>query len=151
MSKPDFVYVVYIGTTPEKLWKALTDGEITRQYWGGEQLSDWKSGSRWEHRRNGKERRLAMVGEVLEADAPRRLCLSWADPKDRERKESYSRVTFEIEPTAAGMVRLTVTHEQLEPQMHRNISGGWPRVLSNLKTLLETGRSPDDWSVAQCP
>lgn len=145
MAKPDFVYVVYIATTPEKLWKALTDGEITRQYWGGEQLSDWRAGSRWEHRRSSGERKVSMLGEVIEADVPRRLCLSWADPKDPERQEGYSRVTFEIESVAAGTVRLTVTHDRLEPEMRRNISGGWPRVLSNLKSLLETGRSLDDW------
>ena len=146
MTKPDFVYVVYIATTPEKLWEALTDGGITRQYWGGEQLSDWKPGSKWEHRRNGGERKVAMTGEVIEAAAPRRLCLSWADPKDAEHKVGHSRVTFEIEQLTPGTVRLTVIHDHLEAEMHRNVAGGWPRVLSNLKSLLETGRPVlDDW------
>lgn len=141
MNKPGFVYVTYIATTPQRLWSALTEGELTRQYWGGEQSSDWQAGSKWEHRRNGGERRLAMVGEVIESDPPRRLVLSWADPKDRERKEAYSRVTFEIEQVAAGQVRLTVAHAGLEPEMLRSISGGWPLVLSNLKSFLETGKS----------
>jgi uncharacterized protein YndB with AHSA1/START domain len=140
MNKPEFVYVTYIATTPEKLWGALTDGEITRQYWGGEQVSDWKPGSRWEHRRNGPERKVAMVGTVIESDPPNRLVFSWAAPKDRERKEGHSRVMFEIE-RAGELVRLTVTHEQLEAEMCRNVSGGWPKVLSNLKSFLETGRA----------
>ena len=140
MNKPEFVYVTYISTTPQKLWSALTEGELTRQYWGGEQSSDWKAGSRWEHRRNGSERKLAILGDVIESDPPRRLVLSWADPKERDRKASYSRVTFDIEPVE-GKVRLTVMHEGLEPEMLRNISGGWPLVLSNLKTFLETGKS----------
>lgn len=140
MNKPEFVYVSYISTTPQKLWSALTEGELTRQYWGGEQSSDWKAASKWEHRRNGPERKVAMVGEVIESDPPRRLVLSWADPKDRDRRAAYSRVTFDIEPAGAQM-RLTVTHEGLEPEMLRNISGGWPLVLSNLKSFLETGRS----------
>lgn len=144
MKKPDLVYVIYIETTPEKLWQALTEGELTRRYWGGEQLSDWTPGSRWEHRRNTPERNLAVVGEVLESDPPRRLVLSWADPKDRDRKAGHSRVTFQIEP-AKGQLRLTVTHEDLEPEMLRNVSGGWPLVLSNLKSLLETGRSAASW------
>lgn len=140
MSKPEFVYVTYIATTPEKLWSALTQGEITRQYWGGEQISDWKPGSNWEHRRNVPERKVAMVGTVIESDPPKRLVFSWAHPRDRERKEGHSRVTFDVE-RAGELVRLTVTHEQLEAEMARSVSGGWPLVLSNLKSLLETGRA----------
>jgi len=144
VNKPDLVYVTYIATTPEKLWQALTQGELTRQYWGGEQISDWKPGSRWEHRRNGAECKLAIVGEVIESVPPRRLVLSWADPQDRERQEGHSRVTFEVEPVK-GQLKLTVTHERLEPEMLRNVRGGWPLVLSNLKSFLETGRASDSW------
>ena len=88
-----------------------------------------------------------ILGEVLEAQPPRRLVITWADPKDRSRKDLYTRVTFEIEPVA-DMVRLTVTHDELEDgsEMHRKISQGWPRVLSSLKSLLETGRPLQTWA-----
>ena len=84
---------------------------------------------------------------VLEAQPPRRLVITWADPQDRFRKDRHSRVTFEIEPVA-DMVRLTVTHDELEAgsEMHRKISQGWPRVLSSLKSLLETGRALQTWA-----
>ncbi len=142
MGKSTFVYVIYIGAPPEKVWKALLDGEFTRQYWGHENVSDWKPGSTWEHRRDDAARTAVLVGEVLEAHPPRRLVITWAEPQDRDRKSRHSRVTFEIEPLAE-MVRLTVTHDELEAgsEMHRNISNGWPGVLSSLKSLLETGRA----------
>ena len=147
MAKTTFVYVIYIAAQPEVVWKALLDGEFTRQYWGHENVSDWQPGSTWEHRPNDAQRTVAILGEVLEARPPHRLVISWADPQDRARKDRHSRVTFEIEPVA-DMVRLTVTHDELEAgsEMQRKISEGWPRVLSSLKTLLETGRPLQTWA-----
>ena len=147
MDKSTFVYVIYIAAQPETVWKALLDGEFTRQYWGHENVSDWKPGSTWEHQRDDAARTVVLLGEVLEAQPPRRLIITWADPQDRARKNRHSRVTFEIEPVA-DMVRLTVTHDELEEgsEMHRKISQGWPRVLSSLKSLLETGRALQTWA-----
>ena len=147
MNKSTFVYVIYIAARPETVWKALLDGEFTRQYWGHENVSDWKPGSAWEHRRFDAARTVVLLGEVIEAKPPRRLVLSWADPQDKSRKERHTRVTFDIEPVAE-MVRLTVTHDQLEAgsEMQRKITEGWPRVLSSLKSLLETGRPLKTWA-----
>ncbi len=141
MEKPQFVYVVYIKTTPRKLWKALIDARMTRKYWQHENISDWKPGSRWEHRESNKARDLKLVGKVIESSPPRRLVLTWADPSDESREEKHSRVTFDLKPMH-GVVRLTVTHDLLEPgsEMLRGITEGWPKVLSSLKSLLESGK-----------
>jgi uncharacterized protein YndB with AHSA1/START domain len=142
--KSAFTYAIYISASPEMVWKALLDGEFTRQYWGRDNVSDWKPGSRWEHRR--LDATVAILGEVLEADPPRHLVLSWGEPKDKDNKNRHSRVKFEIEPMA-DMVRLIVTHDRLEPEIAGKISQGWPRILSSLKSLLETGRPLDTWAV----
>ncbi len=150
MTKPSFVYVTYIATTPEKVWQALVDTDLMRQYWVGPSadcarvnVSDWKPGSRWEHQRVDDAHTVDICGKVVESTPPRRLVVTWARPKDAEDDAKHSRVTFDIEPHGDGLVRLTVTHADLEndPQMLSGISGGWPKVLSNLKTLLETGRA----------
>jgi uncharacterized protein YndB with AHSA1/START domain len=145
MSKPQFVYVTYIATTPEKLWKALLDGEITSQYWGHKNVSDWKPGSRWEHRRVDNDK-LQIAGKVIEFTPPKRLVLSWAAPSEVDDPAKHSRVTLEIEPMGT-QVMLTVTHEELDAgsKMLRGISDGWPRVLASLKSLLETGRPLAPW------
>jgi uncharacterized protein YndB with AHSA1/START domain len=147
LPRETFVYVTYIAARPEAVWKALLEPEFTRQYWGYENVSDWRPGSSWEHRKADSARTLALLGEVLEAEAPRRLVITWADLKDRGAKDRHSRVTFEIEPVA-DMARLTVTHDELEAgsEMLRKISQGWPRVLSSLKSLLETGRPLKTWA-----
>jgi uncharacterized protein YndB with AHSA1/START domain len=149
MARSTFVYAIYIAAEPQRVWNALLDGEFTRQYWGHENVSDWKPGSAWEHRRDDAARTVAMLGVVIEAKAPRRLVITWADPQDRARRERHSRVTFDIEPIA-DMVRLTVTHDDLEPgsEMQRKVTQGWPRVLSSLKSLLETGRPLQTWATA---
>ena len=147
MTDTKFVYVTYISSTPDKIWDAIVKGEIARQYWGHENVSDWKPGSKWEHRSSDKERTLKLVGKVVESSPPRRLVLTWAFPADAAHEKRHSRVTFEIEPIA-GVVRLTVTHDQLEPgsEMLQGIMKGWPKVLSSLKSLLETGRAlPKLW------
>jgi uncharacterized protein YndB with AHSA1/START domain len=149
MSKPSFVYVTYIATTAENVWQALTDTDITWRYWGGltaasprwENVSDWKPGSRWHQRRHDEAETVGVVGKVLESTPPRRLVLTWARPEDADNAEKTSRVTFEIEPQGDRLVKLTVLHEDLDPDMQQKVAGGWPQVLSNLKTLLETGDS----------
>ena len=84
-----------------------------------------------------------IVGKVVESTPPRRLVLTWARPDEAEDDAKHSRVVFDIEPYSDGLIRLTVTHDDLErdPKMLAGISGGWPKILSNLKTLLETGRA----------
>jgi uncharacterized protein YndB with AHSA1/START domain len=150
MKKPDYVYVTYIATTPEKAWRALIDTDLARQYWvnpkGGTahvNVSDWKPGSRWEHRRVDDAGTVDIVGKVVESTPPSRLVITWARPSDAEDETKHSRVVFDIEPYSEGLIRLTVTHDDLErdPQMLAGVSGGWPQVLSNLKTFLETGRA----------
>jgi uncharacterized protein YndB with AHSA1/START domain len=149
MTKPDFVYTTYIATTGEKLWQALIDPEMMGAYWmdpTGDapayvNTSDWHPGSLWERRRQDEAHTLDMVGKVVESTPPSRLILTWARPTDVDDPAKYSRVTFDIEPSGNALVRLTVTHEDLDAQMLVGISGGWPMVLSSLKTLLESGRS----------
>lgn len=149
MTKPDFVYATYIATTPEKLWQALVDPELMRAYWidpvsnapAHVNVSDWQPGSPWQHQRQDEARTVDILGKVVESTPPSRLVLTWARPKDADDTTKHSRVSFDIEPLGAALVRLTVTHEDLDAQMLQGISGGWPRILSNLKTLLETGRS----------
>lgn len=150
MKKPDYVYVTYIATTPEKVWRAFVDTDVMRQYWVGPKsdcvrvnVSDWRPGSPWEHQRLDDARTVDIVGKVVESDPPRRLVFTWARPADAADESKHSRVAIDIEPHIDGLVRLTVTHDELErdPQMLTGISGGWPMVLSNLKTLLETGRA----------
>lgn len=142
-----FVYVIYIAAPAETVWKALLDGEFTRQYWEHENVSTWTPGSMWEHRSVAGARKVSILGEVIEASPPHRLVITWAEPADRLRRERHSRVTFEIE-SVDDMVRLTVTHDDLEPgsDMERKIAAGWPRVLSSLKSLLETGRALHTWA-----
>jgi len=141
MAKVEYVYVTYISTSPKKLWNALIDSEMTRKYWQHENASDWKPGSKWAHLRFDKERTPDIVGKVVESSPPKRLVLTWAFPADEARALKHSRVTIEIEPYRK-VVRLTVTHDRLEPgsEMLEGIMEGWPKVLSSLKTLMETGK-----------
>jgi uncharacterized protein YndB with AHSA1/START domain len=141
MDKPRFVYVTYINASPEKVWKALLDAEMTRKYWQHVNVSDWRPGSRWEHRSAGKKAVVRLVGKVVESAPPRRLVLTWAFPADEARKKKHSRVTFELK-RVRKVVRLTVIHDRLEPrsEMLEGITVGWPIVLSSLKSLLETGK-----------
>lgn len=135
-----FVYVTYIRTTPEKLWAALTDPEFQRQYWFGmHQESDWKPGAPW--KLLFSDGRVADAGEVLECAPPRRLVLKWRNEFRPEMKEEgYSRCSYSLEEDA-GVTKLTVTHsiEHDRAKFIEAVSGGWPRILSSLKSLLETG------------
>jgi uncharacterized protein YndB with AHSA1/START domain len=141
MSRPSFIYVTYINSTPEKVWQALTDPDFTRKYWVNHRnASDWKVGSEWRHEDYDDASLVDIAGHVVESAPPRHLVLTWAFPKDAKDPEKVSRVSFDIETYGDG-VRLTVTHSELEPDspMLSGISRGWPLVLSSLKTLLETG------------
>jgi uncharacterized protein YndB with AHSA1/START domain len=140
MSRPEFVYVTYIETTPEKLWEALTSCEFTRRYWFNTELhSDWKIGSPFALVMDGKT---SDVGEILEADHPRRLSYTFKHVLDEElRKEPASKVVFTLEPHGK-IVKLTLTHEGFVPggKMLDGISKGWPAILASLKSLLESGK-----------
>lgn len=138
MDKPSYVYVTYIEATPERVWDALTDAEATAAYWGHSNLSDWREGSAWRHRRTDGSGVDDVVGTVVEASRPRRLVTTWADPAAAD-ESGASRVTFDIEPHGR-IVRLTVTHEDLASRSELDeVGSGWPAVLSNLKSYLETG------------
>jgi uncharacterized protein YndB with AHSA1/START domain len=141
MSKPEFVYVTYIETTPEKMWEALTSSEFSKRYWFGTELkSDWKVGSSLALVMNGTT---TDTGEILEADRPRRLSYTFKHVLDDElRNESPSKVVFTLEPHGK-FVKLTLTHEGFAEgsKMLDGISRGWPAILSSLKSLLESGEA----------
>jgi uncharacterized protein YndB with AHSA1/START domain len=131
------VFEIYIKTTPERLWQALTDTEMRRKYnFGAVVTSDWKKGSRYEGRGGGN---VIFEGEVLEADPPRKLVVSFRAVWGEDVKaEGTSRVTYEIAPVGDSC-HLKVTHDQLREGANDQLYGGWPMILSGLKTLLETG------------
>ncbi|MDQ3382785.1 MAG: metalloregulator ArsR/SmtB family transcription factor [Actinomycetota bacterium] len=136
---PSSVYVTYIRANPEQVWRALTDADLTAQYWGHTNVSDWQPGSTWEHRRVDGSGAVDVVGRVLEAEPPTRLVVTFEDALEAETHREPSVVTFLVE-THQDIVRLTVTHENLpNEEMLNGISQGWPAVLANLKSLLETG------------
>jgi uncharacterized protein YndB with AHSA1/START domain/DNA-binding transcriptional ArsR family regulator len=138
--KPTFVYVTYIESTPERVWNALTDADLTAEYWGHSNVSDWQVGSKWEHQRTDGTGIADAVGEVVESVAPKRLVTTWAAPGEPP-ADGPSRVTFDIEPYGE-IVRLTVTHENLADDAERDAAAsGWAAVLSNLKSFIETGHA----------
>ena len=156
MNKPTFVYTTYIRTTPERLWEALTSPAFTERYWNLSFETDWSPGAEMVWVNNGV--RIADPDQqVIQSEPCRRLSYTWhtftpelADAVGRSEEEfaaaaaePRSRVTFDIEETSGGVVKLTVTHDGLEPDgtVARLIGGGWPVVLSKLKTLLETGET----------
>lgn len=140
MARSTFVYVTYIRTTPERLWSALTDAEFMRQYWFGMRgESEWTSGSPW--KLVSSEGQIMDAGEIVAAEPPRRLVIRWQNQWKPELKaEGYSLCTMELEPSGTA-VKLSVTHsiERDASKFIEAVSGGWPKVLSNLKSLLETG------------
>jgi uncharacterized protein YndB with AHSA1/START domain/DNA-binding transcriptional ArsR family regulator len=138
MERPDYVYVTYIESSPERVWLALTDAEVTAEFWGHSNVSDWQVGSTWEHRRVDGSGVADVVGTVLEVDPPRRLRITFDAPGEPA-PHGPTTVTFDVEPYHE-IVRLTVTHENLADDDAREaVSAGWPAVCANLKSLLETG------------
>jgi uncharacterized protein YndB with AHSA1/START domain len=140
MAESRFVYVIYIRTTPERLWQALLDPEFTRKYWVETwQDCQWKPGASW--KLMIPDGRVGDAGEVLEIDPQKRLVLSWrCEFMPDIRAEGYSRMTYELEPQGDA-VKLTVIHEmeQSGTKFIDSVSLGWPHILSSLKSLLETG------------
>ena len=139
--KSSFVYVTYIRTTPTELWTALTTSEFMKKYWFGMNFeTDWKVGSPW--KLIFPDGRIANIGEIVELDPPRRIVLKWRNEFRPElTAEGYARCAIELEPQD-GAVKLTISHtiERADSKLIEAVSGGWPRILSNLKSLLETGQ-----------
>ena len=139
MTAPAQVYEIYIRTTPERLWQALTDGELTKQYYySSEVRSDLRVGSPFQYFDAGDQ--LLLDGEVLESDPPRRLVTTFSATWSPDvAADPPSRLTWEIEPMGAAC-RLRMIHEGLAPDSAtaREVGGGWSHILSSLKTLLET-------------
>jgi len=141
MARSTFVYVTYIRTTPEKLWSALTtDVEFMKQYWFGVHCqSEWQPGSSW--KMVYSDGTVSDAGKILEAEPPRRLVIRWQHQNKPELKaEGDSRCTLELEPTGSA-VKLSIIHtiEREPSKFIEAVSGGWPKIISNLKSLLETG------------
>ena len=134
------VFEIYIKTTPERLWQAITDREMRRKYnFGLIMKSDWTPGSHYEGGPNATSEPIILEGENLEVDPPRRLVQSFrAMWSDDVKREGTSRVTWEIEPVGDSC-RLLVIHDQLREDANPQLYGGWMMILSGLKTLLETG------------
>ena len=140
MPRSTFVYVTYIRTTPERLWSGLTDPDFMRQYWFGMHCeSEFIAGSSWKLVNDRGE--VWDAGQIVEAEPPRRLVIRWEHQMRPElRAEGASICSMELEP-AGQAVRLTITHsvEREGSKLVEAVSGGWPKILSNLKSLLETG------------
>ncbi|HEY1901323.1 MAG TPA: SRPBCC family protein [Terracidiphilus sp.] len=142
MAESQFVYVTFIRTTPEKLWRALIEPEFTRKFWSDTvQECDWKVGAPWKI--VVPDGRAADTGEVLEIDPPRKLVLTWQNHLFAEMNaEGFSRLSYELE-AKGPTVKLTVTHsmERKDSKLIKAVSNGWPHILASLKSLLETGQS----------
>ena len=137
------VYQLFVKATPEQIWDAITKPEFTRRYFYGSLIeSTFEPGAAYDGW-SGDRTQHYVDGEVLESDPPRLLRTTWRALYDEETAaEPHSRVTWELEPSDGGITKLTVVHDQLDaaPKTAENVAGGWPYVLSGLKTLLETGQ-----------
>ena len=140
MSRSTFVYVIYIRTTLEKLWSALTDGDYMKQYWFGVHCdSQWTPGSSWTMVQGDGQ--ISDAGQIVEADPPRRLVIRWQHlikPELEAESESLSRM--ELEPSGTAL-KLSITHtiDRDPSKLIAAVSSGWPKIISNLKSLMETG------------
>ena len=144
MSKAEssFVYVTFIRTAPERLWSALTTADFMKEYWFGVHFkTEWKVGAHWEL--VYPDGRMTDQGEILEMDPPKRLVLTWRHEHKKELKDEGAEAlcVMELEPVS-DVMKLTITHtmDRAESKLIKAVSGGWPRILSNLKSLLETGQ-----------
>ena len=141
MADSTFIYVTYIRTTADALWKALTDTDFIPQWWMGVRTeAEWRVGGPWKLILT--DGRTADSGEVLEFEPPKRLALKWRNEFMPElTAEGWSQCLFELEPQGEA-VKLTVTHSipREGSKLIQAVSGGWPQILSNLKTLVETGQ-----------
>lgn len=135
-------YTLFINTTPEKCWEAITNPEFSRQYWGGHaNVSNWQKGSSWQHEDTNDGNAVRVAGKVLESEPPKRLVISWFSPN---KQDDVSEVLFTIEPIQ-DLVRLDVTHHKFnaDSTMADAVANGWSAVLCSLKTYLETGTGFD--------
>ncbi|MGG0655776.1 SRPBCC family protein [Rummeliibacillus pycnus] len=145
MTNTSFVYVTYIATTPEKLWEALTNSEFTEKYFFGSKIdSDWQTGSKVAYSRNEQ---ITDYGEILKSEPYHLLSFTWNHVNDQAYREKPSWVTFELKPMEST-VKLTLKHDNLLPgdivdkeDTFEGFNNGWPAILSNLKSLLETGET----------
>jgi uncharacterized protein YndB with AHSA1/START domain len=138
-SRSTFVYVTYIRATPEKVWQALTGPQFMRQYWlGATAESAWTKGAPWKLVKG--DGAVAATGEILEIDPPRRMVIRWQNKKPDMKAEGPSRCTMQVAPEPDA-VKLTIIHEIDRPESKfiSAVASGWPLILSNLKSLLETG------------
>jgi len=145
MASSSYVYVIYIRSPQQKVWDALTNPEFQKQYWfGGHQESDWKKGSSW--KMFMPEHGLTDSGEILESDPPNRVVIKWRNEfRPHLKEEGWSRCVMELS-READLTKLMLTHsiEKEDSQLICAVSGGWPRILSSLKSYLETGRAHSD-------
>jgi len=136
-----FAYVTIIRATPAKVWEALTDSKVIREYWYGVNIDcAWKKGAPWQI--SFPDGRLADAGEILEIEPQRRIVIQWQNVWNADMKaEGPSRCTIDLAPLD-GAVKLTITHELARPESKfiASVAVGWPYTLSNLKSLLETGQ-----------
>ncbi|WP_419879189.1 SRPBCC family protein [Brevibacillus centrosporus] len=145
MDNSTFVYVTYIATTPEKLWEALTNSDFTEKYFFGSKIqSDWKVGSEITYSRDGK---VSDYGKILTCEPHRVLSFTWTYTTDTAVREEPTVVTFELKQMDSA-VKLTLKHEKLvsvdivdRDDTFEGLNNGWPAILSNLKSLLETGKT----------
>lgn len=146
MGQPEYIYTTYINTTPDKLWDALINGNKTKQYFFGQEIhSDWQEGSPVEYRRANGE--LDVYGEILKCDPENVLSFTWNVSGDDTPRDQPTRVTFKLKLWDSA-VKLTVVHENLkmtdfveQEDTLQGLNNGWPFILSNLKSLLETGKT----------
>ena len=146
---PDFVYTIYIAANTETVWDGLINKDVTQKYWGRDNKSDWKVGSKWEHVRTDGSNIVDVHGQVLESIPKEKLVVTW-NGLDISKTAEPAPSVVKYELTALGPdTKLTLTHSQLtkDSVMHNGVTQGWPAVFSNLKSVLETGKplSAEQW------
>jgi uncharacterized protein YndB with AHSA1/START domain len=144
MTKPEFSYVIYMRASREQVWDGLLEPDFTRQYWFHDNVSDWKVGSAWEHRRSDGSNEVDIAGRVVESEPHTKLTLTWSRPGDIDSPERTSRLEIALADQdwpGGPWTAVTLEHTDFgdDTEMRDSVSGGWPMVLSGLKTLLEVG------------